>query len=91
MLWLYSTQKFNTDIDIQNQIGVILPIKMFYDNWKISQALKNVPQTVQNCINAINIYDSDSIISFCTSITSFANTLYNIYLGGTFGDKFISG
>ena len=32
MLLLYSRQKFNTNIDIHNQIGVILPIKSFCGN-----------------------------------------------------------
>ena len=57
-----------TDIDLQKQIGVILPIKMFCDNWKKNKALNNVPQIVQNRINDINMYESDSITSYCTPI-----------------------
>ena len=49
---------------------------------KSSQALKDVPETVQNCINAVNIYDSDSIMSCCSPITLVENNLKNIYLGG---------
>ena len=49
---------------------------------KSSQALNNVPQTVQNHSNAINMHESDSRISCCTPIPSVANTLKNIYLGG---------
>ena len=30
VLWLYSRQKFNTDIDLQKKIGVILVIKRFF-------------------------------------------------------------
>ena len=55
-----------------------------------SQALKNVPQTVQNGINAINMYDSDYIMSFCTPISYVENTLNNIYRGGPLWDEFTS-
>ena len=85
MLWLYPRQKFNTDIDVQKQIGVILSINSFCDNWKSFQALKNVLQTIQNFINAINMYDSDSIMSWCNPIPSFANTPRRFILVEIFG------
>ena len=47
-----------------------------------SKASKNVPQTVQNSINAINMYESDSIMSYSTQMNLIKNTLNNIYLGG---------
>ena len=45
-------------------------------------------QTVQNCINAINIYESYSIIRSCTPITSVANTPKKIDHGGPLWDEF---
>ena len=90
MLWLYSRRKFNTDIDVQKQIDVILPIKGFCKNWKDSQALDNFPETVQNYIHAINMYDSDYIMSCSTPTPSVGNTLKKIYLGQTFWYEFKS-
>ena len=52
--------------------------------------MKNVPQIVQNRINAINMYKSDYIMIFFTPITSVTNTPKNIYLGGTIWDGFTS-
>ena len=46
-------------------------------------ALKNVPKTVENCINAFNMYKSGSIMILYTAITAVSNTLEKIYLGGT--------
>ena len=57
---------------------------------KNSQALTNVLQTVQNHINSINIYESDSMMTCCTRILSVANALKNSYVGGPLWDKFIS-
>ena len=63
---------------------------MFFNNWKKSQALNNLARIVQNCNNAVNMYDSDSIMSCCTPVISVSNTLKKIYLGGTIWDEFTS-
>ena len=57
---------------------------------KLSQALNNVHQTVQSHINDINMYESDSIISLFTPMTSVKNTPKKIILGGPFWDEFTS-
>ena len=41
-------------------------------------------------MHAINMFDSDSIISSSTTIISFANTLKNIYIGGNILGEFTS-
>ena len=45
---------------------------------------------VQNIIYAINMYNSDYTMICSTSITSVANTLKKIYLGGTLWCEFTS-
>ena len=64
--------------------------KVFVIIEKNSQALTNVLQTVQNHINSINIYESDSMMTCCTRILSVANALKNSYVGGPLWDKFTS-
>ena len=76
---------------MQNQISVILPIKVFVIIEKYSQALNNVLMKVQNCIHAINVYDIDSIMRFSTPISSDANILKKIYIGGTLWGEFTYG
>ena len=49
-----------------------------------------MPLRIKNCIHAINIVDSDSIKIFSTAITSVANTLEKIYLGGDLLNEFTS-
>ena len=91
LLWFFSIRKFNIKFDVKNQVSVILPIQRFCDILEqASLALNNVPLKVKNFIHAINIFDSDYIMSCSTTITSFANTLKNIYLGGTILDKLTS-
>ena len=55
-----------------------------------SHDLKNVPLIFQNHIHAINMNDSNSIMSCSTPIYSVANTLKDISLGGPLWDGFIS-
>ena len=47
------------------------------------QSLKNVPMRVKQLINAVNMFDSDSLMSCSNKINSAANILKNIYLGVT--------
>ena len=68
----------------------MLPIKGFCGNCKSSQALNNVPQTVQNRMDVINMYAIYNIKSYCTPIPSIVNTLNNIYLDGPLWDELIS-
>ena len=63
---------------------------MFCDYLKTSQALKNVPLIVQNLIDAINMYDSDSRMSFITPIPWVENTPEKLYLGGPLSYEFTS-
>ena len=55
-----------------------------------SLALENVPLRFEKCIHAINMFNSDSIISYSTSIPSFENTVKKIYPGGNILDEFTS-
>ena len=55
-----------------------------------SHDMKNVPLIFQNHIHAINMNDSNSIMSCSTPIYSVANTLKDISLGGPLWDGFIS-
>ena len=57
---------------------------------KISQALKNFTKTVEKFIDAINIYDNDSIMIQITPITPLAKTLNNIYYVGPLCNELIS-
>ena len=41
--------------------------------------MKNLPKPVQNCIDAINIYDSDYMMIRSTPINPVANIMKNIY------------
>ena len=88
MLWLYSRQQFNTDIEVQNKIGVVLTIKIFLIIEINPQALKDVPLIVKDFIHSINMYGSDSIKIFSTPINSVENTPKKIYLGGPLWDEF---
>ena len=63
--------------------------KFVSDNLKIYQALENVPQTVQNCIDDINMYECGLIMRCCTLIPPVANTLDMIYIFGPLWDEFI--
>ena len=50
---------------------------------KYSQALKNSPLRVKQCIHDVDIFDNDYIMSCNTAIPSVANNLNNIYLSAT--------
>ena len=56
---------------------------------KYSKALKNALIS-QNRVHAINMYNRDSIMIWSNPITSFVNTLKNIYIGGTILGEFTS-
>ena len=55
-----------------------------------SQALKNVPLRVKQHIYPVNMFDNDYLTRCITKITSIANTLKNIPLGGTILNEFTS-
>ena len=54
------------------------------------ESLNNMPKIFQNPINAINMYDSYSIMSYCTPILSVENTLKMIHHGVLLWDYLIS-
>ena len=63
LLWFCSIQQDNTDNFVQKQVSVILPIQSFLILKQSTQSLENVPLRVKNCIHAINMFDSDYIMS----------------------------
>ena len=86
----WSKQQFNTNFDVQNKGSVVLPIQRFCDIRKIFSSPEECPLESQKRIHAIDIFDSDSIMSWSTAISSVENTLKNIYPGGTLLGDFTS-
>ena len=81
-MWVFYIRQVNTDIDVQKQFSVILPIQSFFILEQASKDLNNVPLIFKNCIPAINMFDSYSKIGCSNQIYSVKNTLKKIYLGG---------
>ena len=71
---------------MQKQGSVILPIQRICDTRTSFSIPEECASESQKFIHTIDTFDSDSIMSCSTTITSVVNTLKKIYLGGTLLD-----